>query len=290
MEYEGGYINNMLGMEISDKEFSLFSRIIEESSGIKLGIHKKELLKNRLYRRLNLLGLTSFSEYFRYVTEIDKTGHELTQMVTAISTNVTYFFREEDHFDFLRERVLPDIFKRKGKDGLKKIRCWSAGCSTGEEAYTIAITMCDFFNDGLRDWDIRILATDVSTKVLDTAKRGVYKLSALENVPSHLVKRNFYRGFDMCEGLTMVKRHLKEMVHIRYLNLMDDSFPFKGPFDFIFCRNVMIYFDKPTQRELLSKFHRYLDHGGHLFLGHSEGLTGTHSGFKYVAPAVYVRQ
>lgn len=275
-------------MDITDKEFFRFSRVIEESSGIKLGVHKKELFKNRLYRRLNLLGLASFSEYFRYVTEIDKTGHELTQMVTAISTNVTFFFREEDHFIYLKNRVIPELLGRKTKTGEKKIRCWSAGCSTGEEPYSISITIHESLNTN--EWDVNILATDVSTRVLDVARKGIYKIKALDDLPSQLIKRNFYRGVGDYDGHVMVKERLKEMVRISYLNLMDRSFSFKDRFDFIFCRNVMIYFDKPTQKELLCKFHRHLDDGGHLFLGHSEGLTGTHSGFKYVAPAVYVKQ
>lgn len=277
-------------LEITDKEYNQISRIVEEAAGIKLGSNKKELVKNRLRKRLSSLSLTSFGDYLKYLKEGDDARQELSRMVTVISTNVTYFFREEDHFHFLKDRVLPEIYREKERHGVKKIRCWSAGCSSGEEPYSLAITINDYLNGNLNSMDIKILATDVSTHVLEKAVKGMYKIAALENVPPHLIKRNFYRGVNNREGFAMVKEHLKNMVLVRFLNLMEKNYPFKGPFDFIFCRNVMIYFDKSTQRELLCKFHERLEPGGYLFLGHSEGLTGTHSGFKYVAPAVYVKQ
>lgn len=276
--------------EITDKEYNQINRIVEEAAGIKLGANKKELVKNRLRKRLSALSLTSFGDYLKYLKEGDDAGQELGKMVTLISTNVTYFFREEEHFHFLKDRVLPEIYGKKERHGVKKIRCWSAGCSSGEEPYSLAITINDYLNGNLNEMDVKILATDVSTHVLEKAVKGMYKIAALENVPSHLIKRNFYRGVNNWEGLAMVKEHLRNMVSVRFLNLMEKNYPFKGPFDFIFCRNVMIYFDKHTQKELLCKFHDRLEIGGYLFLGHSEGLTGNHSGFKYVAPAVYVKQ
>lgn len=276
-------------LEITEKEYAQIGRIIEDAAGIKLGGNKKELVKNRLRKRLSALNLPSFSDYLQYIKEGKDAGQELLRMVTVISTNVTYFFREEDHFQFLKDRALPDIIRKKEIQGVKKIRCWSAGCSSGEEPYTIAITINDFFNGNLSNVDVKILATDVSTHVLEKAVKGIYKLAALENVPSNLIKNNFYKGVNNWEEFVMVKEHLKNMVSVRFLNLMEKKYPFKGPFDFIFCRNVMIYFDKSTQMELLCKFHDQLEPGGYLFLGHSEGLTGVHAGFKYVAPAVYVK-
>ncbi|MCK4739335.1 MAG: protein-glutamate O-methyltransferase CheR [Deltaproteobacteria bacterium] len=275
--------------ELTDKEFTSLSRLIHEKVGIKLGDHKRELLKNRLRKRLNTLRLKSFSEYFKYIMEDDHCGTEMSEMLTAISTNVTFFFREEDHFEFLKSTVLPEIVKDKKRGGVKKIRGWSAGCSSGEEVYSIAITIREFLEDPTL-WDTKLLASDISTKTLDIAVRGIYLPKALKTIPAHLVS-NYFTTLSTDERRNLqVKDKLKSMVSVRHLNLQDKVYPFKGQFDFIFCRNVLIYFDKPTQRELVGKYHKYLKTGGYLFLGHSEGMAGHYPGFKYAAPAVYKKQ
>ncbi len=275
-------------VDISEKEFLKFSRLIYEKAGINLGLHKKELLKNRLRKRLRELGIDSFGNYYRYVTEHDKSGREMSNMLTAISTNVTFFFREENHFTFLREVALPEILARKKAANSKSINAWSAGCSSGEEAYSLAICLSDYLK-GEGAWDVSITATDISTEAIAKAERGIYKIESTKNVPPNLLKENFKRGVGKCEGLVKIKNHIKSMIEIKYLNLKDASFSFEKAFDMIFCRNVLIYFDRLTQQELLAKFEKHIVPGGYLFLGHSEGLTGRHTGFKHLAPSVYVR-
>lgn len=272
--------------DVTDKQFSKFSEMIRNAIGVNLGNHKKELLKNRLRKRLNALGLSSYKDYYDYLMKHDEEGRELENMSTVITTNVTSFFREADHFDYLKDVFLPSLVEARSAGNRKKLRAWSAGCSSGEEPYTMAITLNEYFEDR-SDFDVKILATDVSTKVLEEAKRGVYKEKAIGGLDKAVVRANFMKGTGDQRGYVKVKEHVRRMVTVAHLNFMDESYPFKGPFDVIFCRNVLIYFDKKTQTRLISKFHDYLADDGRLFLGHSEGLAGGHPGFKYVAPAVY---
>jgi len=260
--------------------------MIKDTVGVNLGSHKRELLKNRLRKRVSALGLKSFGEYYKYLQEQDLDGSEIANMSSAITTNVTSFFREADHFKFLKTQFLPALTAVRAKAGNKKIRCWSAGCSTGQEPYTIAITISEFLGAN-HGWDIKILATDVSRRVLEIAERGIYKLEHVEKLDASIVKAAFKRGTGRWEGFALVKKHLRDMVDVQYLNLMEGEMPPRNSFDFIFCRNVLIYFDKATQQAVLDKYHKCLAPDGLLFLGHSEGLAGGHKGFKYVAPAVY---
>ncbi len=277
-------------MDITPKQFNLFSKMIRDTLGVNLGTHKTELLKSRLGKRLKALGIASFKDYYTYVTEIDQSGEELANMAAAITTNVTSFYREPHHFEFLKEVVLPEIMARNKRIRRNKIRCWSAGCSTGEEPYTIAMAIKDFIDMDSERWDVRILATDVSQKVLGVARKGVYKKESLEKLDAPTIKKHFKCGYEHKKGLVKVKKHLMDMVTVRHLNLMGKEFPFKSSFDIIFCRNVLIYFNKETQFELLGKFHRHLAPDGYLFLGHSEGLTGGVQGFNYAAPTVYTKE
>ena len=276
----------MMVDDVTDKQFSKFSEMIRSAIGVNLGSHKKELFKNRLRKRLTALGLNSYKDYYDYLINHDDEGQEFENMSTVITTNVTSFFREADHFDYLKDVFLPKVVEARTLEKRKKLRAWSAGCSSGQEPYTIAITMNEYFKDKT-DFDVKILATDVSTKVLEEARMGVYKDKSVAELDKAVVRENFLKGSGGQVGYVKVKDHLKRLVTIAHLNFMDDAFPFKGPFDFIFCRNVLIYFDKKTQAKLISRFHDYLADDGRLFLGHSEGLAGGHEGFKYVAPAVY---
>ncbi|MBE7444791.1 MAG: protein-glutamate O-methyltransferase [Planctomycetia bacterium] len=275
-----------MDIDINDKEFGLFQRLIYNESGINLTPAKKELLKSRLMKRLRGRSLTSFKEYYQYVTEEDTTGEELVSMLDCISTNLTEFFREAAHFDYLSEKVLPVVMENKRKKQEKKIRIWCAGCSTGEEPYSIAIILAECI-ERLCDLDIKILATDLSTRVLKKATQGRYSKDRLKGIPLQILNTYFEKETCNFKEHYQIKDFLRNMIVFRRLNLTDATFPFKGQFDFIFCRNVMIYFDKQTQTELVNKFYKHLASDGHLFIGHSESLASTDSKFRYVQPTVY---
>ena len=267
---------------ISTEEFQRFRTLIYDESGISLSEQKKSLLASRLSKRLRDLDLATFSEYYAKVTE-DQTREEFTQMLDLISTNKTDFFREPKHFDFLRERVIPEL------ERIKRIRIWSSACSTGEEPYTIAMTLLENVQYPAQ-WDFKILASDLSTRVLAKAASGTYDEERVRDVPPDIVKRHFLRGRGESAGLLKVKPHLADMIRFRRLNLMDDEFPIKSPLDLIFCRNVMIYFDRPTQETLVNKFYRYLKPGGYLLIGHSESLQWVTHPFKSIAPTIYWKE
>ncbi|MCF6155615.1 MAG: protein-glutamate O-methyltransferase CheR [Candidatus Brocadia sp.] len=275
-----------MDIDINDKEFSLFQRLIYDESGINLTPAKKELLKSRLMKRLRERSLTSFKEYYKYVTEADTTGEELISMLDCISTNLTEFFREAAHFDFLSEKVIPFLVEDKRKKKEKKIRIWCAGCSTGEEPYSISMILAECIKE-LYEWDIKLLATDLSTRVLKKAMQGIYAKDRLKGIPLQMLNTYFERGAHNFKDHYQIKDFLRNLIAFRRLNLTDKTFPFKGQFDFIFCRNVMIYFNKQTQTELVSKFYKHLTPNGYLFVGHSESLAGTETRFRYVRPTIY---
>jgi chemotaxis protein methyltransferase CheR len=264
---------------ISSEEFERFRTLIYEESGITLDEGKQGLITSRLLKRLRALGFSSFSEYYEHVLR-DPTREEFTRMLDLISTNKTDFFREPKHFDFLRDEILPTLVHEKA------VRIWSAACSTGEEPYTIAMTLYDGVSNPAQ-WNFKILASDLSTRVLATAAAGVYDAERVRDVPMELVRRHFLRGHGASEGRLKIKPHLAAMVQFRRLNLMDERFPIKSPLDVIFCRNVMIYFDRSTQERLVNKFHRYVKPGGYLFIGHSESLQWVSHPFTAVAPTIY---
>lgn len=267
---------------ITSKEFESFRTLIYEESGISLDQRKQSLLESRLSKRVRELGLETFSQYYDRVTG-DPTREEFTRMLDLISTNKTDFFREPNHFQFLRERILPELHDAK------RLRIWSSACSTGEEPYTIAMTLFEGVQNPAQ-WDFQILASDLSTRVLAKAAAGVYDQDRFRDVPPDLLRRHFLRGRGASAGSFKVKPHLASMIRFRRLNLMDEHFPIKNPLDLIFCRNVMIYFDRPTQETLVNKFHWYLKPGGHLFIGHSESLQWVNHPFTLVAPTIYQKE
>lgn len=264
---------------ISTEEYQRFRRLIYDKSGIALGDRKQTLVESRLSKRLRELGLKTFSDYYEQVVS-DSSREEFTRMLDLISTNKTDFFREPRHFEFLREEILPQLSHEK------RVRIWSSACSTGEEPYTIAMTLYDSVSDRAQ-WDCKILASDLSTRVLAKAAAGLYDAERVRDVPPETVKRHFLRGRGPSEGLLKVKSHLSTMIRFRRLNLMDDRFPIKSPLDLIFCRNVMIYFDRQTQEQLVNKFFRYLRPGGYLFIGHSESLQWVNHPFRAIRPTIY---
>jgi chemotaxis protein methyltransferase CheR len=267
---------------ITAEEFHRFRTLIYDESGISLSEQKQSFLASRLSKRLHDLDLATFSEYYAKVIE-DQAHEEFTRMLDLISTNKTDFFREPKHFDFLREKILP------GLDSAKRIRIWSSACSTGEEPYTIAMTLYEAVRSPER-WDMKILASDLSTRVLAKAAAGVYNEERFRTVPPGVMKRHFLRGRGDQTGVFKVKPHIADAITFRRINLMDDCFPIKNPLDLIFCRNVMIYFDRPTQETLVNKFHRYLKPGGYLFIGHSESLQWVTHSFKSIAPTIYRKE
>ena len=264
---------------ITADEFHRFRALIYNESGISLSDQKQTLLVSRLSRRLHDLSLATFSEYYKKVTHASG-GEEFTRMLDLISTNKTDFFREPKHFEFLRDRILPEL------DSAKRIRVWSSACSTGEEPYSIAITLHEGVSNSAL-WNFKILASDLSTRVLAKASSGLYEEDRVRDVPPDIVKRHFLRGRGANAGVLKVKPHLAEAIRFRRLNLMDEEFPIKTPLDLIFCRNVMIYFDRPTQERLVNNFHRYLKPGGYLFIGHSESLQPGAHPFEPLAPTIY---
>jgi len=265
---------------ITEKEFAQLSGYIKGNYGINLKEEKKMLVIGRLHNELAEHNFESFSQYYQYIIS-DKSGRAVSTLVNKITTNHTYFMRENNHFDYLRERILPYL-KDTVKD--RDLRIWSAGCSSGEEAYTIAMILNDFFQREKLWWDKKLLATDISDKVLDIARKGVYHKDQIAPLPDKW-KNDYIKKYNE-ESFIFLDKIKNEIIY-RKFNLMENVFPFKKKFHVIFCRNVMIYFDNNTKRELVRKFYDNMDCGGYLFIGHSESLNGENMGFKYVMPSVY---
>jgi len=271
---------------LGDREFQLISDLVYEHCGINLHDGKKELVRARLAKRLREGHFENFSDYIRFVLD-DPTGREFSLLVDSLSTNLTKFFREDQHFDYMRARLLPQVMETKQTAHNLRLRGWSAGCSTGEEPYSIAITLLEAIQ-GKGRWDVKLLATDVSTRVLERAQEGVYDKERIDPIPLPLRSKYLVHTKRGGRDLYEVADSLRSVVLFRYLNLMQE-WPVKGPLDFIFCRNVMIYFDKPTQGRLINRFYDLLASGGVLFTGHSESLTGIEHRFKYVQPTIYTK-
>jgi len=271
--------------ELRDTDFEKIRRLVYEQSGINLHEGKRELVKARLDKRLRQGNFKSFADYYRYVTTEEGVS-ELVTMIDSLSTNLTSFFREDSHFQKLRE-IVPKMIKTADKGhSMPKLRLWSAGCSTGEEPYSIAITLSELVKGN--NIDVKILATDISTKVLKSAVNGIYPKEKVKNIPPQLLRRYFQIGQKDWNGYYRIKKELRDIVKFMRFNLMEDL-QSSSAFDVIFCRNVMIYFDKITQNKLVNRFYTYLRKGGYLFTGHSESLTGLTHKFKYVEPSVYYK-
>ena len=271
--------------DMPDSLFLQYSRLVYEQCGINLHDGKKALLQARLNKRLRITGIGSYKEYFQFITSGKNPG-EFVNFLDSISTNLTYFFREAQHFDFLDKVAMPALLEGKRKERSTRIRIWSAGCSTGEEPYSLAMCILAHLQDGAK-WDFRILATDISTRVLEMANRGVYSEEKVKKVPPALRQVYFQKvGLREAASDFQIAAEVKRLITFHRLNLKE-PYPFKGPFDFIFCRNVMIYFDKKTQEELVNKMSGFLGPGGYFCVGHSESLTGLAHKLSYVQPAIY---
>ena len=258
-------------------EFRAIVEKVGAITGMNLQEGKEDLVKARLLKRLRLLGLDSFSAYLAHL-ERDRSGAELSNLVDVLTTNKTSFFREQEHFDFMKKKVLPGLAGHGA-------RIWSSACSSGEEPYSIGMQLREEIPD-LARWDVKILATDISTKVLAKAAEGFYAMDSLDGVSPQRLQAHFTGGVSAGRNGYRVKAELAALVKLARLNLMED-WPMQGPFDVIFCRNVMIYFNKETQERLVNRFCRLIKPGGHLLVGHSESLSGLKHPYRYVQPAVY---
>jgi chemotaxis protein methyltransferase CheR len=268
--------------DITEAEFNQLSQLVYQHAGIHLPPQKKELVRSRLTKFLRNRKLANFHEYYQLVLQ-DTTGLELINLLDAISTNMTAFWREPKHFEFMGQELLPTL-KQKCKR-TPQWRFWSAGCSSGEEPYTMAMVLLNAISD--KDLSgVKIFASDINTQVLNQAQRGIYPVSRVEPLTQEWRRRFFQKGVNQFEGYVRVKPEVKQLVNFFRLNLME-PFPFKENFDVIFCRNVMIYFEKGTQTELVRKFHQFLKPGGYLFIGHSESLCNISHQFAYVKPTIY---
>ncbi len=270
--------------DLTKEDYELFRRLVYAKSGINLGDSKQQLVRARLGKRVREGGFASFRAYYEHVKN-DSTGEELQKLLDSISTNTTHLFREKRHFDFLHRLVKNWAEDRQWRNRHSVLRVWSAACSSGEEPHSLAMTV----HDALRGTNLkaRILATDLSTKVLRQAQVGVYDTHKVGTVPAEYRSRYFRQI--RCDGQVCLElsTEIREMITFCRFNLMTPSFPFKNGFHVVFCRNVMIYFDRPTQEGLVNRIERHLHPDGHLMIGHSESLNGVNHALKYVEPTIY---
>lgn len=266
--------------DFRDDHFSYIRKTLFENAGITLSEIKRDMVYSRLIRRIRALQLCSFDQYLNILKNTP--DREMVEFTNALTTNLTSFFRENHHFDYLRNTIFPELSKRKNN---RRLRIWSAGCSTGEEPYSIAITL----KESLRyfpGWDVKILATDLDSNVVATASEGVYPEERVDSLPKSVVSKWFSKGKGPLAGKIKVKSDLRSLITFKQLNLMH-PWPMKGPFDIIFCRNVVIYFNKDTQRTLFSRYAEYLDDKAYLIVGHSESLHGVTNQFQLLGKTIY---
>ncbi len=268
--------------QFSKRDFDLLRELVNKHTGISLSDHKQEMLYSRLSRRLRALNLDNFSSYYKLL-QADN-GEELVQFVNAVTTNLTSFFREPHHFKLLAEVLLPKLMMKKHLS--KRLRIWSAGCASGEEPYSIGIVVKEMVPV---DWDVKILATDLDSSVLAKGIDGVYEEDKIATAISpDRLQRWFKKGSKIQLGRVQVIPEIQSLITFKRLNLMD-AWPMHGPFDIIFCRNVVIYFDKPTQKVLFERFANLLDDDGYLLIGHSENLFQLSTRFRLLQQTVYMK-
>ena len=272
---------------ISDRDFQKFRDLIYDECGINLVSAKKTMLSLRLRKRLHTLGMDSFGQYFDYVSSTEGRIEELIHMLDVISTNKTDFFRESIHFEYLGKEILSGMIQRGDWKSGRRLNVWSAGCSSGEEPYTIAMVLADIAT-ARNSGDFSVFATDISSRMLEIARKGIYPESAIKTVPPVFKRKYMMRGKGSRTGFSRVVPELRNRLQFQRINLNNGrGFGIKTRMDVIFCRNVIIYFDRETQKKLFEKFYGQLAPGGYLFIGHSESLHGISDRFKPVAAAVY---
>jgi len=272
-------------LTITDHEYQLIRELVYRRFGINLGTQKKSLVVSRLRKILIKENFSSFKAFYDHVIN-DRSCQGLSKLVDRISTNHTYFFREDDHFTFLSDEFLPQVTRILEQKKQLDIRIWCAGCSSGEEPYTLAVVLNEFFKKTAIKWNVNILATDISGNALAAAEQGVYSSLGVDKIPVLLRNKYFNKRAD---GQWEAAPQLKDLILFRRLNLMREQYPFKRKFHLIFCRNVMIYFDEPTRTALVKRFYQYTAPDGYLFIGHSESLRKNDCPYQYVRPAIYQR-
>ncbi|MEX2375719.1 MAG: protein-glutamate O-methyltransferase CheR [Dehalococcoidia bacterium] len=268
--------------QLGDDEFARIRQLVMRHSGINLQPAKRDLVYGRLAKRLRNLGFNTFRAYCDHVED---SPQELEEFTNAITTNLTSFFREPHHFEYLAQTLVPELLERQRAN--RRIRIWSAGCSTGEEPYSIAITLREAIPD-IQNWDVRILATDLDTNCVAHARNGIYEAEKLASIDQRLLRKWFQRGTGARSSKVRLTASVRDMISFKQLNLMRD-WPVKGPFEAIFCRNVIIYFDKDTQRRLFARYAQVLPSGARLFLGHSESLHNVSDQFELIGKTIYRR-
>lgn len=278
--------SRIMSAALSKNDFDRLSAFIRAECGIKLSEQKRIMLEARLRKRLRALGIESFGEYCDFLFSPEGLEQEKLHMIDVVTTNKTDFFREPKHFDYLTQHAIPELFRIHGAGMRQGLSIWSAGCSTGEEPYTLAMVLTEYAQSqpGFR---FSILATDISTRVLEKAFRAVYKEERVGLMPASMKKKFLMRSKERERGLVRVVPELRSCVEFRRLNFMDSNFGIDSSFDIIFCRNVIIYFDRPTQQKVLQTIYRHLKPGGYLFMGHSETLSSLSIPLASVGSMVY---
>ncbi len=275
-----------MDVNLSKRDFQQLSSFIYNNLGIKMPAGKSTMLTGRLSKRLRALKLSSFSEYCDFLFSPEGKEVEIVHLINAVTTNKTDFFREPSHFSYLTETALPSLRKLYNYTWRNSLKIWSAGCSTGEEPYTLAMVLAEL-QENRSGFKYEILATDISTRVLEVARRAVYPMGTIEPVAIQYRKKYLLRGIDRKNPQVRIVPELRKCVRFGHLNFMDEKFKLPNKVDIIFCRNVIIYFDRETQKNLMIKFCRELKEGGYLFLGHSESLHGYDTPLTQVAPTIY---
>jgi chemotaxis protein methyltransferase CheR len=271
---------------MSAETFSRFSAFVHNELGIKMPATKKTMLQSRLLKRLRVSGKKTYEEYYEYVFSPQGASQELAHMIDVITTNKTEFFREPKHFDFLVQTALPELIRAYGTGIRQTAKIWSAGCSTGQEPYTLAMVLSEFAS-GYPGFDYLILGTDISTRVLEVAKLAIYDHEHVAPVDMALRKKYLLHSRDRSKRTVRIVPELRSRVRFRRLNFIDSDFGLREVMDIIFCRNVLIYFDRPTQEKVLNRLCRHLKPGGYVFMGHSETLNGLDVPLVSAGPTIY---
>ncbi len=278
------YINEVFKLKMTDDDFGRLSSFIYEELGIKMPYQKKIMLQSRLQKRLAALNMGSYKEYIDFVFSKEGLEDEIIKMIDLITTNKTDFFRESSHFDYLTSTVLPEICS--GKQQKKTIRIWSAGCSSGEEPYTLAIVLKEFL-ENQPDFDFEIYATDISLRILQKAATAIYPIDRINEIPLALKKKYFLKSKDQTNKTVRLIPEIRSKVTFQRLNFMDPYYAVEREFDIVFCRNVLIYFDREIQQQVITKLASKLKFDGYFFLGHSESITNMKVPLRQIRPTIF---
>lgn len=274
---------DFFSIELSDDDFNRLGQFIYNNYGIKMPISKKNLLKSRLQSRLKANNFNSFKEYSNYVLSSKNAHDEIIHMIDVVSTNKTEFFREESHFDFIISQLLPEL---TSKNTNKELKLWSCASSSGEEVYTLSMIL-SYFSETVRNIKFSIIGTDISTRILEKAIKAVYDEEKIKPIPHHLKKKYLMRNININQPDYRIAPEIRQKTFFQRLNLIDEKYDIPKGFDIVFCRNVLIYFDRETQEKVLSNICNHLKTDGLLFLGHSESASGYKLPLKQIKPTIY---